>query len=131
MLVKAALRDEHGDQQSFDDGAEQIPAARSLDGKPDRCRGPDQQYDDNDPAVPARAFAAILAVELAIEKSDRATRDDHRMVDVAEDRRHVTEQRIDDEAGHEQQHWIDADRHHCAVKLRRRSGDPAGCHHHR
>ena len=48
------------------------------------------------------------AIELAVEKRDRATRDDDRMVDVAENHRHVAEQRIDDEARDEQQQRIDA-----------------------
>ena len=43
------------------------------------------------------------------------SRDDDRMVDVAENHGHVAEQRIDDEARDEQQQRIDTNRHHRAV----------------
>ena len=122
MLVKAALGDEHGNQQGFEDGTEQMPAAHSLDRKTGCRRGTDHHYHGDDPAIATRGFAAVVAIELAIEKRDRATRDDDRMVYVAENRRHVAEERIDDKACDQHQQRIDANRHHHAVNPRRQSG---------
>ena len=60
MLVKAALGDEHGNQQGFDDGTEQMPAAHSLDRKTGCRRGADQQDHGDDPAIAARGLAAVF-----------------------------------------------------------------------
>ena len=109
MVVEAALGDQHGDQQDLDRGAKKAAAAQPLDREPERSGEPDQHDDSDDAANPARGFAADLAVELAVEKRDGAAGQHDRMRDPAEHPGHVAEERIDGEAGDEQQQRIGGD----------------------
>ena len=112
MLVETALRDQYGDQDSFDRGADQAAAACPLDHQPEQRRAANQHDHRHDAAFPAGGLAAGLAVELAVEEGDRASGEDHGMRDMAEDRRHVAEHGVDDEACDEQQQRIGNQRRH-------------------
>ncbi len=60
----------------------------------------------------ARVLAADVAVELAVKEGDGASGKRQRMRNAAEQRRHVAEQRVDREAGGEQQQRVGDDREH-------------------
>ena len=112
MLVEAALRNEHGDQDGFDYGAYQAAAADSFDDQPDQRRPADQHEDRHDATLAARRLAAGFTVELAVEECDRAAGEDDGMRDVTKDCRHVAEQRVDDEPRDEQQQRVGRQRRH-------------------
>jgi adenosylcobyric acid synthase len=122
MLVEAALGEEDGDHQHFDDGAGSRAAAQELDGEPEE-RGAARQYcHGDDAAAAARGFAANLAVELPVAKGDGAAGERHRMRHPAEQGRHVAERGVDGEAGDEQQQRIGSGRDHGGASLGRGCG---------
>ena len=103
MFVEAALRDQDFDQQAFDRASNKAAPAHPLDAKAEERRPADQHSDRDDAPLAARGFAADLAIEATVEKRNRTAREDDRMWDVAEHRRHFAEQRVDNEATDQQQ----------------------------
>jgi hypothetical protein len=106
VVVEAALRDERRDHQDLERGADEAAAAQPADRIADRGGGPDEQCDDDDAAVAARALAAHLAVQSAIEEGDRPPGEHDRMRHMTEQGRHVAERRVEREAGDEQQQRV-------------------------
>jgi hypothetical protein len=119
VFVQAALGDDHRDQQGFNASTEQTATAEPLDHEPRRTT--DQQHHSYDAADAARDLAASLAVQFAVEESNRAAREHNRMGDMAKDRRHVAEQCVDRQAGDEQEQSIGIGRGYHALRGRRRS----------
>ena len=122
MLVETALGDEHCDQQSFDNGTEQVAAAELFDREPQRCSGADQEDHRDDAAVTARRLAAGLTVQFAVEERNRAAGEHDRMLDTTEHCWHVAKYPVDCEAGDEQEQSIGAGGRHRALRPRRESG---------
>ena len=121
VFLQAALGDGHCDQHSFNDRPELMAMAEPLDHEPQRRCTADQQNHRYDAAVAARDLAASIAVQFAVEESNRAAREQNRMGNMAKDRRHVAEQRVDRETGDEQEQSIGTGRGYHALRRRRSS----------
>ena len=102
VVVKAALGDQGRDQQAFGDRPEIGAAAGAVDHQTENRRAADQHDGGDDAALAPRCLAADLAVEPPVEERDRATRENHRMRNAAEHRRHIAKQRIDDKGAEQQ-----------------------------
>ena len=103
MLVETALRQQNADEQRLGRGPGQIAAAQPLNRNSQHRRRADQHDHRNDAALPPAAFAAARAVELAVEKTDRPAGQHDRVGDMGKHHGDVAEQRIDREAGEQQQ----------------------------
>jgi hypothetical protein len=103
MLVQAALRQQDADNQRLDHGADHTAAAQPLHREPDYRRHTDQHDHRDDAALPPAAFAAARPIELAVEKADRPPGQHDRVRDMSKHRRQIAEQRIECEAGEQQQ----------------------------
>jgi len=111
------LGNQHRDQEALDGRAEQAASAEPLERKPEHRRHADQHDHRDDAPVAPRGLAADFAIEPAVKERDGAAGQHHGMWDLAEDCRHIAEQRIYSEAADHEQQGVGTGPHHYAINL--------------
>jgi hypothetical protein len=106
MQKQAALRHQNADQQRFDQRAHRPAAAQCLDEPADRGGAADQHKHGHNAALAADPLGALLPVQLALDGRDCPPGEHDRMRQKSEYARHVAEQRVDRQAGEQQQQRI-------------------------
>ena len=95
MLEKAALRQQHANEQRLDRPGVMDDTEIFADRPAHRRRRADQHHHRDNAAGLARGVAAPLAIEAAVEEADRLADDHDGMRQIAEDHRHIAEREID------------------------------------
>jgi len=91
MFVEAALCQQNADDERLDRDADHTASAQPIHHQPQYCRHADQHDQSDDAALAPAPLAPTRAIELAVEKGNRASGQHDRMRDVGEHGRHVAD----------------------------------------